>query len=188
MYFHTFRIDCSWHSCRKDTERQLPETVDIVTGFVFNFIAMSSFPPTDAPDWCNLNVLHRNSLPPRAFFNNFTTAQEALSYDEKRSTTLCLNGQWKFHHCISPFEAPEGFQRPDFDASQWKDLNVPSMWQMEGYSKPHYSNVEYVFPVDPPFGLAAHPPCPVSKLTDRQCRTTTTRLEAISRNSDCPRM
>jgi beta-galactosidase len=149
---------------------------------------MSSFPPTDAPDWCNLNVLHRNSLPPRAFFNNFTTAQEALSYDEKRSTTLCLNGQWKFHHCISPFEAPEGFQRPDFDASQWKDLNVPSMWQMEGYSKPHYSNVEYVFPVDPPFGLAAHPPCPVSKLTDRQCRTTTTRLEAISRNSDCPRM
>ena len=27
---------------------------------------------------------------------------------------------------------------------------MPSMWQMEGFGKPCYTNVEYPFPVDPP--------------------------------------
>jgi beta-galactosidase/beta-glucuronidase len=51
-------------------------------------------------------------------------------------------------------EIPSFKFSPEFDASSWKDIPVPSMWQLEGYGKPHYSNVDYPFPVDPPFGTS----------------------------------
>jgi beta-galactosidase len=108
--------------------------------------------PQNTPDWCNLSVIHRNVLPPRAAFSNYTTVKEALSYDIEKSESLCLNGTWKFSHSYSPFETPEGFAATDFDCSNWHDIRVPSMWQLEGYGKPHYSNVDYPFPVDPPYG------------------------------------
>ena len=111
----------------------------------------STYPPT-TPDWCNLKVIHRNVLPPRASFFNYKTAETALSYDYGASESLCLSGTWKFHHSNSPFEAPENFANAEFDASKWNDIRVPSMWQLEGYGKPHYSNVDYPFPVDPPYG------------------------------------
>jgi beta-galactosidase len=114
---------------------------------------MPSTYPRSTPDWCNLKVIHRNVLPPRASFFNFKNAQNALSYDADASESLCLSGTWKFHYSNSPFEAPENFQSPDFDLSSWKDIRVPSMWQLEGYGKPHYSNVDYPFPVDPPYGM-----------------------------------
>jgi beta-galactosidase len=66
-----------------------------------------------------------------------------------------LNGIWKFHHALSPFESPEKFTSPSFDASKWNDIPVPSMWQLEGYSKPQYLNVDYGIPVDQPNGKTA---------------------------------
>jgi len=61
-----------------------------------------------------------------------------------------LSGTWAFHYAESPAAAPEGFEKPDFDASGWDRLPVPSNWQMHGYGKPIYTNVRYPFPVDPP--------------------------------------
>ncbi|KAL1634227.1 hypothetical protein SLS58_010771 [Diplodia intermedia] len=104
-----------------------------------------------APDWSNLEVIHRNTLPPRASFFNYASTSAALSYDPAKSdSTVSLNGPWKFHYASSPYRTPEGFQTPGFDASAWPDIPVPSMWQMEGYGKPHYTNLPYPFPVDPP--------------------------------------
>jgi beta-galactosidase len=108
--------------------------------------------PRDTPDWCNLNVIHQNALPPRAAFSNYSTVQSALSYNVAESESICLNGTWKFSHSYYPFEAPDGFAAADFDCSKLQDIPVPSMWQLEGYGKPHYSNVDYPFPVDPPYG------------------------------------
>lgn len=103
------------------------------------------------PDWSNLEVLHRNTLPPRASFFNYASPTAALSYDPAQSeSTLSLNGQWKFHYAPSPYRVPDGFQQPGFDAAAWPEIEVPSMWQMEGYGKPHYTNEPYPFPVDPP--------------------------------------
>ncbi|KAG9234094.1 glycoside hydrolase family 2 protein [Amylocarpus encephaloides] len=111
---------------------------------------MSSY-PEQTPDWCNLKVIHRDVLPPRASFFNYKSVSRALSYDSNKTETFYLNGTWKFQHANSPFEAPKGFASPDYDVSRWKDIQVPSMWQLEGYGKPEYSNVVYPFPVDPPF-------------------------------------
>ncbi len=110
--------------------------------------------PSSVPDWCNLKVLHRNTLPPRASFFNYTTVDTALAHDVNASETLCLNGVWKFHHALSPFEAPD-LAGVEVDVSQWADINVPSMWQLAGFGNPQYLNKNYGIPVDPPNGKTA---------------------------------
>ena len=46
---------------------------------------------------------------------------------------------------------PPGFEALEFDAAHWDTLPVPSNWQMHGYGKPQYCNVQCLYPVDPPF-------------------------------------
>ncbi|KAF2113093.1 glycosyl hydrolases family 2, TIM barrel domain-containing protein [Lophiotrema nucula] len=107
--------------------------------------------PTGVPDWNNLSVLHRNTLPLRAYFWNYTSESDALKGDVAKSKTHSLCGSWKFHHSYSPYEALEGFEAPSFDISQWSDIAVPGMWQLQGYGKgPQYTNVIFPIPVDPP--------------------------------------
>ena len=92
-------------------------------------ITMGAFP--DTPDWSNLSVLHRNTLPPRANFKIYNSESDALSRDESKARVQSLAGTWKFHLANSPFEAPEGFEAADFDKSQWSDIPVPGMWQLQ---------------------------------------------------------
>lgn len=107
--------------------------------------------PAELPDWNNLSVLHKNTLPPRSYFHVYSSEDDALTYDVTTSRSHSLSGIWKFQHAYSPFEAPEGFEAPSFDPSSWSDIAVPGMWQLQGFGKgPHYTNVQYPIPVDPP--------------------------------------
>jgi beta-galactosidase len=107
--------------------------------------------PASLPDWNNLSVLHKNTLPARASFDNFESEHDALNSDVAKSTTHSLSGTWKFQHSSSPFEAPEKFESTTFDTSEWSDIAVPGMWQLQGFGRgPQYTNVIYHIPVDPP--------------------------------------
>lgn len=107
--------------------------------------------PPSQPDWDNLEVLHKNTLLPRANFYVYNSVQDALTYDITKSNTYSLSGTWKFNLAANPFEAPEGFEDPAFNTTEWDDVPVPSMWQLNGYGKgPHYTNVNFPIPVDPP--------------------------------------
>jgi beta-galactosidase len=123
---------------------------------IIGLMSSGSF-PSSKPDWCNLSVIHRNTLPPRSAFFNYTSQEDALSYDPSKAQAISLNGTWKFNWAISPFKAPVDFFKDGFDTSKWNDITVPSMWQLEGYGKPCYTNVVYPFPVDPPNGTANRP-------------------------------
>ena len=45
---------------------------------------------------------------------------------------------------------PVDFYKPEFDVSSWKDIPVPSNWEMEGYGTPIYTNITYPFKRDYP--------------------------------------
>lgn len=62
-----------------------------------------------------------------------------------------LNGTWKFHFVPEPSLRPMDFHAADFDASGWDDIPVPSCWEMQGYDRPIYANVEYPHDNIPPF-------------------------------------
>ncbi|KAI0419829.1 beta-galactosidase [Xylaria grammica] len=107
--------------------------------------------PASQPDWNNLEVLHKNTLPPRADFHIYSSVQDALSYDIIKSSRHSLSGTWKFNFAKNPFEGPEGFEDPAYDTAGWDETAVPSMWQLNGHGKgPHYTNVNFPIPVDPP--------------------------------------
>ncbi|KAK7472565.1 hypothetical protein VKT23_000680 [Stygiomarasmius scandens] len=111
---------------------------------------MNAF-PFSTPDWSNLKVLHKNTLSPRAYFFPYSSEEDALTYDSSKSTSICLSGTWKFHLANSPFQAPDIFSDSVPDLSSWADIQVPGMWQLQGFGKgPHYTNTPYPFPVDPP--------------------------------------
>lgn len=102
-------------------------------------------------DWENPAIVHRNRLPARSYTFPYPDSETALTFDRAASPFFrSLNGQWKFNFAPSPAEAPAGFHEESFDASAWDDIAVPSNWQMAGYGKPHYTNVKFPFPVDPP--------------------------------------
>lgn len=99
------------------------------------------------PDWSNLHVLHRNILPPRAHFYSFADEDAALTFNREKSFFHSLNGTWKFHYDASPFEAPI-WERAN--VTDWDNIEVPGVWQMQGYGRPQYTNIDYPFPIAPP--------------------------------------
>lgn len=113
---------------------------------------------TSVRDWENLHLLHRNREDARATLIPFASEDNARSGDRMKSPYFSLlNGDWKFHYSARPELSPSGFEKPDFNASSWKTIPVPSNWQMHGYDKPVYTNVNYPYPIDPPFVPSENP-------------------------------
>jgi len=109
-------------------------------------------------DWENPKVFERNRLPARAYSVPYPDEASALTGERGRSPWfMLLNGTWKFHHADPPALAPDGFQEESYDVDGWDDMPVPCSWQMRGYDRPHYTNVQYPFPVDPPRVPAENP-------------------------------
>lgn len=107
--------------------------------------------PKSPPDWNNVNVIHRNTLQPRSNFYLYNNESDALTRDVTKAKAVCLSGTWKFHLSESPLAGPSDFHRRDFDTVDFADIQVPGMWQLQGHGRgPHYTNVIYPFPVDPP--------------------------------------
>ena len=107
--------------------------------------------PESPPDWSNVQVIHRNTLPPRSNFYLYDNEKDALTRDVGKAKALCLSGTWQFKLSRSPFEGHRDFHEPGFSADEFSSIQVPGMWQLQGHGKgPHYTNIKYPWPVDPP--------------------------------------
>jgi beta-galactosidase len=54
-----------------------------------------------------------------------------------------LNGTWKFHYANSLNQIISGFEKNDYDCSEWDDIQVPGHIQLQGYGTPMYVNQVY---------------------------------------------
>ncbi|MFS4466674.1 glycoside hydrolase family 2 TIM barrel-domain containing protein [Maribacter sp. 2210JD10-5] len=103
-------------------------------------------------DWENPSVHQINKLPAHATFYSFESPEMAKANDREKSKYFkSLNGEWKFNWVATPAESHQEFQKMDFDASHWDDINVPSNWEMRGYGIPIYTNITYPFFQDFPY-------------------------------------
>lgn len=73
-----------------------------------------------------------NRMPPRAYY----IPRGAAAF-------ISLNGEWRFKYMENGDE--------DNAILSWDTIEVPSCWQLKGYGSPNYTNVNYPFPVDPPY-------------------------------------
>lgn len=92
-----------------------------------------------------------NCEAPRAYFIPHGNEQSALTQNrEKSDNFLSLNGKWKLFWVKDVKERPTDFFQYDFNDSSWKEEQVPCNVEMQGYGEPIYTNVQLVFPVNPP--------------------------------------
>lgn len=102
-------------------------------------------------DWDNLEILHRNREDSRAYFMSYSNENDALSFERNKSNKFkLLNGMWKFSYYEYPELSPDNFHLENYDVSNWNDIRVPGNWQLQGYGYPHYTDLIYPFPIDPP--------------------------------------
>jgi beta-galactosidase len=102
------------------------------------------------PDWENPHVFGINKEPARAYYTPYADEAAALKDGGESSLVESLNGQWKFHWVKRPELRPVDFYKPDYDVSGWKEIPVPSNWEMQGYGVPIYTNITYPFKRDFP--------------------------------------
>lgn len=104
------------------------------------------------------SVLGINKRSAHATFRPYGSMQEALTgLRAKSSLARSLNGKWKFNYVPRPELRPVDFYKPSFDVSKWKDIPVPSNWQVEGYGTPYYRNAGYIFQRDFPHVMSEPP-------------------------------
>ncbi|MBE5868764.1 MAG: DUF4981 domain-containing protein [Lachnospiraceae bacterium] len=93
----------------------------------------------------DLRQIHVNTLAPRAHYIPYDTLQKALEGKKEHSAYYhLLNGTWDFHYDSRDIDCPEQIK-------DWDQVTVPSCWQSTGHEKPYYTNVNYPYPVDPPY-------------------------------------
>ena len=93
----------------------------------------------------DLKRIHENTLAPRAHYIPYDSLEKALAGDKSASAYYkSLNGEWDFQYFARDIDCPEVIK-------EWDRVQVPSCWQSTGYEKPYYTNVNYPYPVDPPY-------------------------------------
>ena len=102
-------------------------------------------------DWENSTIFEHNKESGHATFVPLDLQNNTTNFSKEQSPYVkMLNGNWKFKWVAKPADRPLDFYRPEFDVSTWKEIPVPSDWQLHGYGIPIYTNIVYPFKVDPP--------------------------------------
>ncbi len=114
----------------------------------FTVFGAGAFIPTEIE---NPELLGINKEPYHATLMPYANLQEALVAN-RHASSLCIrmNGLWKFNWVPTPEERPVDFYKPSFDVSGWKEIPVPSNWEVQGYGTPFYKNAGYTIKKDFP--------------------------------------
>ncbi len=110
------------------------------------------------PEIENPECIGINKEPAHATLMPYADLKEALAAN-RHASTFCrtLNGMWKFNWVSWPQARPVDFYKPAYDVSSWKEISVPSNWQIMGYGTPYYRNMGYTFKKDFPKVMSTPP-------------------------------
>ncbi|MDR1232261.1 MAG: DUF4981 domain-containing protein [Spirochaetaceae bacterium] len=131
---------------------------------------------TFPPFWENPEIQGLNRLPMRSPLLPFDSEAAALAHavagpefqnPANSPFYLGLDGEWSFKLLNSPMEnnhpqdghspsdapgleRPPEWVKPAYAAGGWDAIRVPGTWSLQGYDKPHYTNVQMPFDLVPP--------------------------------------
>jgi beta-galactosidase len=122
-----------------------------------NFLSASDTAsvPKEIEDPENIGI---NKEAAHATLMPYANLKEALVAKRHSSSfSRSLNGMWKFNWVDWPQKRPVNFYKPEYDVNGWKEIKVPSNFQVEGYGTPYYSNFNYIFQKDFPRVMSTPP-------------------------------
>jgi beta-galactosidase len=100
--------------------------------------------------WKRPEHLGDNRVAPRATLYPFPTEAVAKSCDRRKSRWVkVLNGKWSFQLFDRPEDIPSSAIGVE-STEEWAEVDVPGNWTMQGFDKPHYTNVQMPFQNEPP--------------------------------------
>ena len=104
---------------------------------------MTSLNSEEMNDWENSRMIGQNKEPAHNTLIPYPDIETAIGGTKISPYFKWLNGNWKFNWVKKPADRPIDFYKVDFDISNWKEIPVPSHWQIEGYGIPIYLNFQY---------------------------------------------
>lgn len=97
-------------------------------------------------EWHDLQVNQVNRYQLHTSFFAYESEEQALQGDKQKSDNyLSLEGTWKFKWVANADERPQNFYLPTLDDSQWDNMTVPGIWELNGYGDPEYLNVGFAW-------------------------------------------
>ena len=116
----------------------------LMTG-LFTVLALTAGAQT-FQEWRNpeINAVNRAPMHTNYFaFENADAARKAVK--EQSANYMTLNGTWKFNWVKDADSRPTDFWKTGFNDKGWDDLQVPAVWELNGYGDPIYVNVGYAW-------------------------------------------
>lgn len=108
----------------------------------------------------DISKLHVNMMKRRSYYIPFVDTNEALTVKDrnKQNNFFPLNGKWKFNYfnSLQLIKEINDINEINFPTT----MEVPSVWQVNGYDYNQYTNVKYPIPYNPPF-VPKDNPCAV---------------------------
>ena len=96
--------------------------------------------------WRDPEILGLHRLPARSALIPFPDSKTAARGDRDESPWfMSLDGNWSFSLLARPEEVSEEAVSADLDDSKWGAVSVPGNWTMQGFDRPHYTNVQMPF-------------------------------------------
>ena len=116
----------------------------LMTG-LFTVLALTAGAQT-FQEWRNpqINAVNRAPMHTNYFaFENADAAKKAIK--EQSANYMTLNGTWKFNWVKDADSRPTDFWKTGFNDKGWDNLQVPAVWELNGYGDPIYVNTGYAW-------------------------------------------
>jgi len=105
----------------------------------------------DDRSWTRPEQTSRGRLPSRSALVPFPDAESArVGRREDSPFFYSLDGDWRFRLESRPENVDESFACVDTHDADWASVAVPGCWTVQGFDRPHYTNIQMPFDGDPP--------------------------------------
>ncbi|WP_302526462.1 glycoside hydrolase family 2 TIM barrel-domain containing protein [Phocaeicola barnesiae] len=109
------------------------------------FCTQTTYASSDLPYWKDIQTVSVNREAPRSAFMTYADREQAatMKYEQSPYYQL-LNGTWKFYYVDSYKQLPEDITSTT-SLDEWKDIQVPGNWEVQGFGTAIYTNHGYEF-------------------------------------------
>ena len=97
-------------------------------------------------EWQDPNLNETKRLQMHTYYFPYASDLEAKKgIKEQSENYLPLNGKWKFKWVKDADQRPTDFYLKNYDDNSWDEINVPAVWELNGYGDPIYVNTGYAW-------------------------------------------
>lgn len=95
-------------------------------------------------EWREPEINEFNRMPMHTDY--FAYEEESIAMEGRKELSenyMSLNGRWNFNWVKDSDARPIGFWKRDYNDKGWDKIDVPAMWELNGYGEPLYSGIGY---------------------------------------------